>query len=90
MGLLIVRHKVKDFATWKKVFDTHATAQKAAGLTNPRIYRSSDDHNETVVLFDMKDAAMAKKFAAGPDLKSTMVAAGVTDQPTAFFLEDAH
>jgi hypothetical protein len=31
MGLLIVRHKVKDFATWKKAFDGHAAAQKQAG-----------------------------------------------------------
>ena len=30
MGLLIVRHKVKDFATWKKAFDGHTAAQKAA------------------------------------------------------------
>jgi len=27
MGMLIVRHKVKDFATWKKAFDGHAAAQ---------------------------------------------------------------
>jgi hypothetical protein len=30
MGLMIVRHKVKDFGTWKKSFDGHAAAQKAA------------------------------------------------------------
>jgi hypothetical protein len=88
MGLLIVRHKVKDFAAWKKVFDAHATAQKAAGLTKPRVFRSTDDRNETVVLFDMKDAAAAKKFAFSADLKSTMAASGVIDQPTAFFLEE--
>jgi hypothetical protein len=25
MGLVIVRHKVKDFATWKKAFEAHAS-----------------------------------------------------------------
>jgi len=89
MGLLIVRHKVKDFATWKKAFDGHAAAQKAAGLTNPRVFRSSDDHNETVVLFDANDIAAAKKFGASPDLKATMQAAGVIDQPTVYLLEEA-
>ena len=83
MGLLIVRHKVKDFATWKKAFDGHATAQ-------PRLFRSADDHNEVVILFDMKDAAAAKKFASSADLKSTMKSAGVVDQPTMHFLEEAH
>ncbi len=89
MGLLIVRHKVKDFSSWKKAFDGHAGSQKSAGLTNPRLFRSTDDRNEIVILFDMKDAAAAKKFATSDDLKSTMQAAGVVDQPTIHFLEDA-
>ena len=90
MGLLIVRHKVKDFTTWKKAFDGHAAAQKTAGLTNPRLFQSTDDPNEVVILFDMKDAAAAKKFASSADLKSTMQTAGVVDQPTIHFLEEAH
>jgi hypothetical protein len=90
MGLFIVRHKVKDFASWKKAFDGHAATQKTAGLTHPRLYRSADDHNEVVILFDMKDAAEAKKFASSEDLKSTMKSAGVVDQPTIHFLNEAH
>ena len=90
MGLLIVRHKVKDFAAWKKAFDGHAAAQKAAGLSQSRLFRSADDPNEVVILFHMKDAAAAKKFASSPDLKSTMQSAGVVDQPTMHFLEEAH
>jgi hypothetical protein len=90
MGMLIVRHKVKDFATWKKAFDGHAAAQKQAGLTKPRLFRSADDHNEVVILFDMKDVAAAKKLAGSEDLKSTMKSAGVVDQPTIHFLEEAH
>ena len=31
MGLLIVRHKVKDFGTWKKAFDGHAGAERLPG-----------------------------------------------------------
>lgn len=89
MGLLIVRHKVKSFAKWKKVFEGHAAAQKASGLTRPRIYRSAGDKNETVVIFNMKDIKKAKAFAASPDLKSTMEAAGVIDQPTAYMLVEA-
>jgi hypothetical protein len=38
MGMLIVRHKVKDFASWRKAFDSYAGAQRAAGLTNPHVY----------------------------------------------------
>jgi hypothetical protein len=34
--------------------------------------------------------AAAKKLAGSEDLKSTMKSAGVVDQPTMHFLEEAH
>ena len=89
MGLMIVRHKVKDFGTWKKSFDGHAAAQKAAGLTKPRVFRSADDPNETIILMDYKDLKMAKTFGESADLKKTMTAAGVVDKPTIYFVEQA-
>ena len=52
MGTLIIRHKVKDYGKWRPMFDRHAGAQKSAGLTNPRVFRSSADKNEVVILFD--------------------------------------
>jgi hypothetical protein len=89
MGLMIVRHRVKDFRSWKKAFDGHAGAQKAAGLTKPRVFRSADDPNETVILMDYKDFKKAKAFGVSTDLKKTMEAAGVVDQPTIYFVEQA-
>ena len=89
MGMLIVRHKVKDYGKWRPVFDRHARAQKAAGLTNPRVFCSSDDKNEVVILFDTDDTKNAKDFVASPDLKETMAKAGVVDSPSFHFLESA-
>ena len=43
MGMLIVRHKVKDYAKWRPLFDGHVAKQKAAGLSHPRVLRSADD-----------------------------------------------
>ena len=89
MGTLIIRHKVKDYGKWRPMFDRHAGAQKSAGLTNPRVFRSSDDKNEVVILFDTDGTKKAKDFVASPDLKETMARAGVMDRPTVFFLESA-
>jgi hypothetical protein len=89
MGLLIVRHKVKDYAAWKTVFDGHRSAQAAAGLTNPRLYRSADDASEVVILFDVQDIGKAKEFGSSPDLQSAMAAAGVIDKPDIYFLQAA-
>jgi pimeloyl-ACP methyl ester carboxylesterase len=77
VGMLVIRHKVKDYSKWRPEFDRHASAQRSAGLTNPRVFRSSDDPNEVVIFFNASDMAKAKDFAASPNLKSTMAKAGV-------------
>src|SRR5262245_9924331 len=87
MGTLVIRHKVKDYGKWRPAFDGHARAQTSAGLTNPRVFRSSDDKNEVVILFDTDDTNKAKDFVASPDLKEAMAKAGVMDIPTVYFLE---
>ncbi len=69
------------------MFDGHADKQKAAGLSNPRVYRSADDRNELVIVFDAADLKKAKEFASSAELKETMMNAGVADAPTIFFLE---
>jgi hypothetical protein len=62
--------------------------QKAAGLSNPRVYHSADSNkSEIVVVFDTEDTRKAKEFAASADLKEVMVKAGVLDAPTIYFLE---
>ena len=90
MGFIIIRHKVKDFASWKKVFDDHAPARGTAGLSNAQLFRSADDPSEVVILFDTDDIAKAKQFIWSADLKSAMTAAGVIDKPDVFVLTDAN
>ena len=88
MGMMIIRHKVRDYGQWRPIFDRHTEMQKAAGLRNPRVYHSADSNkSEIVVVFDTKDTKMAKDFAASADLKEAMTEAGVVDMPTIYFLE---
>jgi hypothetical protein len=82
MGLLVIRHKVKDYSKWRPQFDRHVKAQRSAGLTDPRVFRSSDDPNEVVILFTTNDTTKAKDFVSSRDLKSTMAKAGVVGRPT--------
>jgi hypothetical protein len=89
MALVIVRHKVRDFAAWKNAFDAHASARGTAGLSNTRLYKSVDDPNEGVILFDTDDIAMAQQFIGSPELKSAMTAAGVIDNPDVLVLNAA-
>jgi hypothetical protein len=88
MGMMIVRHKVRDYGQWRPIFDGHVEMQRAAGLINPRVYHSADSNkSEIVVVFDTENTKMAKDFAASADLKEAMMEAGVLDTPTSYFLE---
>ena len=87
MGMMIIRHKVKDYSAWRPAFDAHVEAQRAAGLSHPRVLRSADDASELVIIFDDMDTNRAKEFAASEDLKAKMMEAGVIDKPTIYFLE---
>jgi hypothetical protein len=37
MGMMIIRHKVRDYGQWRPISDEHVEMQRAAGLFNPRI-----------------------------------------------------
>jgi hypothetical protein len=88
MGMMIIRHKVRDYGQWRPIFNKHAEMQKAAGLSNLRVYHSADSNrSEIIVVFDTKDTKMAKDFAASVELKEAMTEAGVVDIPTIYFLE---
>jgi hypothetical protein len=86
VGMMIVRHKFRDYGHWRPLFDSHLEMQKVAGLTNPRVYHSADSKkSEIVVVFDTKDTNSAKAFAVSDDLKKAMSEAGL-DTPTVYFL----
>jgi hypothetical protein len=88
MGMMIIRHKVRDYGHWRPIFDGHAEMQEVAGLTNPRVFHSADSNkSEIVVVFETNDTKKAKAFAASADLKEAMTKAGVVDTPTIYFLE---
>ncbi len=42
MGMMIIRHKVRDYGQWRPIFDGHVEMQRAVGLINPRVYHSAD------------------------------------------------
>jgi hypothetical protein len=87
MGAMIVRHSVRDYGAWRPVYDAHEAARTAAGLTNGRVYRSAEDPNDILLLFDMVDRRRAEAFAASDDLRSAMQNAGVVGTPEMRFAD---
>jgi len=79
--MMIVRHHVQDYATWRKAYDTFAPTQRAAGVLEESVYQDKDDPNEILVLHRFADHNKADEFAASAELHETMKSAGVIGQP---------
>ncbi|MFQ5936139.1 MAG: cyclase [Acidiferrobacterales bacterium] len=88
MPHVLIRHKVKDFTSWKPVFDEHASTRKAAGSKGGILFRSAGDPNEVVIIFDWENVEHARRFIESEDLRETMQRAGVADRPDIYFLDE--
>ena len=86
-SIMIIRHKVANYAKWKTGYESHDSFRLASGLHNYIIARGTEDSNMLLVAVRMDDVAKAKAFAASPDLKAKMKAVGVTGTPMIDFLE---
>jgi hypothetical protein len=88
MRYMLVRHKVADFIAWKRVFDSHAAAQRKAGLSVKHVLRNMDDRNEVFLFLEMEDVEKAKSFVTSPDVPDAQEVSGVIDRPDLFYLEE--
>ena len=89
MASMLVQHKVKDFAMWKKVYDSQAALRTSSGELSDQIYRDESNPNSLTVVFKWDSLANAQKFAHSPDLKAAMEKAGVVGPPNIQFLNEA-
>jgi quinol monooxygenase YgiN len=85
---MLIRHKVKDYAAWKAVFDGARALRQAGGERSYQILHTEDDSNNLVLLFEWDSLDSARAYLANPDLKAAMDAAGVTEAPEAYFLQE--
>src|SRR5262249_52896953 len=52
MGMMIVRHKVRDYGQWRPIFDRHVDMQRAAGVLKPPPYHPPPNKTkESVFVF---------------------------------------
>jgi len=84
-NMLIVRHKVANFAKWKMSYDEHDSFRLAAGVHSYVISRGANDSNIVFVATKLDDLAKGKAFAKDPSLKKAMQKGGVVGAPTIRF-----
>ena len=84
-NMIIVRHKVADYAKWQISYDAHDSMRRASGLHNYVIGRGMADSNVILVAIKADDMAKAKAFSKSPTLKEAMQKSGVTGPPSMLF-----
>ncbi len=87
--VLLVRNKVKNFDQWRRVFDSQAEAARATGLNLTQMWRSLDDANDVLFLFEVEDRGRAEAFMNAPEAASVGDEAGVIEGDYHFLDVDA-
>ena len=84
-NMVIVTHKVANYAKWKVAYDGHDSARLANGIHSYVIGRGLMDSNMVMVALKVDDTAKAKAFVKNPDLKKAMQKGGVVGAPSISF-----
>ena len=88
MLVMLCRNRVRDFARWKAVFDSHAGAQRDAGLRPVNLWRRVEDSNDVFFLFEVTDLDAARAFIADPEAAEAGEESGVLDGECHFLESD--
>ncbi|HET7483625.1 MAG TPA: antibiotic biosynthesis monooxygenase [Actinomycetota bacterium] len=77
MAAAFVRHRVRDYDEWRKVYEAVQARADEFGIREEAVYRSADDPNDVLVYhrFDSLDAA--RSFFGAEELGAAMADAGV-------------
>ena len=78
---LAIRHRVRDYAAWRTVYDEVEPLRAQYGCTAQRVLRLPADGNELLVTNDFASAEQAGSFAHDPALQEAMGRAGVEGAP---------
>jgi hypothetical protein len=88
MALMIVRHKIKDYSTWKAVFDESEDLRKDYGFKGGYICRGETDPNDLFVVLECESLSRAREFMALPKLREWMNKSGVIGEPDIYYLTE--
>ncbi|MGN6358969.1 MAG: cyclase [Thermomicrobiales bacterium] len=81
MALLAVQHTVRDYQTWRTVYDTLDEAQQDWGVTMATVHQLAGTPNTVLVLRHFATVAQARGFLTSREFEAAMQRAGVQGNP---------
>ncbi len=79
---LTLHFKVKDFNAWQTSYNGNEKNRASAGITKSKVFRSSDDPNDVLILQDVADVAKARTWYGSSEMNTLMEKSGVLGTPT--------
>jgi hypothetical protein len=79
MILMAIKHKVRNYESWKAIYDRFPPT--AAGALFARVNRATDDPNDVLVVSGWNTVKDAQAFTGNPELGPAMEQAGVVGAP---------
>lgn len=89
MVRMFVRHRVGNYATWRKGYDAFDAQRPSFGVTGEAVYQDAGDPEMVTVTHDFGGLDQAKTLASSPALKQAMTTAGVTGSVDIWFTTPA-
>ncbi|MEM1415235.1 MAG: hypothetical protein AAGH15_10055 [Myxococcota bacterium] len=87
MPFAIIRHKVRDYAAWRRIYDADAERREVEGQ-GAWVMVSEKDPSDVAVIIHVNRLEDAKRFMFD-ELGPKMREAGVAEPPRIEFFEDA-
>ncbi|HKJ41519.1 MAG TPA: hypothetical protein VKA27_05460 [Sunxiuqinia sp.] len=78
---VILTHEVKDFATWKKVYEAGEPLRAKSGIKMTGVYTSVDNPKQVTLTGECASVDVMNSFMSQPELKADMEKAGVISAP---------
>ena len=85
MVRMFVRHKVNDYAVWRKAYDDFDGERSGMGVKGHAVFQTVDDPNDVTVWHDFETKETADSFVGSDRLKEVMEAGGVASAPDILF-----
>jgi quinol monooxygenase YgiN len=89
MTSILFQQTVKDFAEWKKAYDSMAALRASKGALSDMVFQAADDPNKVTIILNWDSMEKAKSYAESPELKAAMQKAGVQGPPQISYLNAA-
>jgi hypothetical protein len=87
MATIILNHRVKDYDSWKPLYDSDKARRDGAGLREIAVGQKAGDPGNVYLIWEAADTSIISKMMSDPDLQKKMQEGGVISEPQVTIIE---